>query len=58
MVGVDKTRPEKVTGDMMQRRIPMMQDPSLGFGVGMPKGAMMFAVSHSLILLISLLIVS
>jgi len=58
MVGVDRTRPEKVTGDMMQRRVPMMQDPTLRYGGGMPKGAMMCAVSHSLILLISLSTIS
>ena len=28
MVGVDKERPDKVIGDMMQRRVPMMREPT------------------------------
>jgi len=29
MVGVDRERPDKVTGEMIQRRVPMMHDPTL-----------------------------
>ena len=36
MVGIDKNRKEKVAGDLMRRNVPMMSDPSLQWGRGMP----------------------